>query len=1042
MKRCVWRTASLVMAAVMTVGVLGGCDRNSKEEKAVFDYQTCDWSIPEPARELDMVLFNSADTGSGDASARILQGVINKKQPRVYIAKDWTKYGVNAERVRQDILKTYGEVSLKELERDESDSHQGYTMFWTLFGKYHEEIERIFVFSDSVELNDTINVAAMLAGRYNGVAVDQQLADQIVAAGYDLPVVDVVEYGGFTGDNANTFAINQWISDNMVDDASKSLVVALAPMERGEGEKFLPTYFDFAVATNALIYNAAYVYLEKGQEIQKSILDQFPDNTPVVGWPNLNMEGDYVNSISACGKMVAGADWGVDNGSVWAAFPPYTHEEPVTPIPASYPVNNDEVYVAFMVSDGDAWHFASGDGKRYFKEQFGVDCRVLWLPDVFGYSASMPQILQKSGVDTFVTSKISWNDTDMMPHDTFSWKGIDGSEVFTYFLTAQDKVRGRPISNYTTYVGIPEPRQIMGTWDRYQDKHLNNEVLNTFGYGDGGGGPTAEHIEKIRRMNGGIQGCANARIDTASHFLDTLRDKALHNPRLAKWTGDLYLEFHRGTYTSIAKNKRNNRKGEYLMMNAEWLASMNRTLLGGEYPRQMFRDNWKILMVNQFHDIVPGSSIGPVYKDSDRQYAGLFREMGDRCAADADALKRAVGTEGGLLVANPNGFSVSAEVRVGERYVYAEDIPAKGYAVVRPGDRDGGVVVSAGDRVLENAFLRVHFDERYEMDSIFDKRAGREVLKPGSRGNRLIAFDDNCNYEFDAWEIKPYHTEKFWIVDDVQGVETVDQGGRAGFVIRRRHLDSTITQGIYLYGSHARLDVENDIDWHNHHLILKAEYPLAVNTDKMVCDIQFGALERATHRNTSWDEAKFEVCAHKYADLSESDYGVALLNDCKYGYAAQDGVLRLTLLKSATYPDPDADIGRHVFTYALYPHLGDSYHSDVLRQAVLLNNPLRAEPVEAQEGALPERYAFVECSEPAVLVETIKPGEDEGLIVRAYESRNSRCAAAIRFGFEVERVALCDLMEQEIEALPCEGRTVTLAFRPYEIQTIKVIPKI
>lgn len=192
-------------------------------------------------------------------------------------------------------------------------------------------------------------------------------------------------------------------------------------------------------------------------------------------------------------------------------------------------------------------------GKRYFKEQFGVDCRVLWLPDVFGYSASMPQILQKSGVDTFVTSKISWNDTDMMPHDTFSWKGIDGSEVFTYFLTAQDKVRGRPISNYTTYVGIPEPRQIMGTWDRYQDKHLNNEVLNTFGYGDGGGGPTAEHIEKIRRMNGGIQGCANARIDTASHFLDTLRDKALHNPRLAKWTGDLYLEFHRGTYTSIAK---------------------------------------------------------------------------------------------------------------------------------------------------------------------------------------------------------------------------------------------------------------------------------------------------------------------------------------------------------------------------------------------------------------------------------------------------------------------------------------------------------
>lgn len=513
MKRCVRRTVSLVMAAVMTAGVLGGCDRNSKEEKAVFDYQTCDWSIPEPARELDMVLFNSADTGSGDASARILQGVINKKQPRVYIAKDWTKYGVNAERVRQDILKTYGEVSLKELERDESDSHQGYTMFWTLFGKYHEEIERIFVFSDSVELNDTINVAAMLAGRYNGVAVDQQLADQIVAAGYDLPVVDVVEYGGFTGDNANTFAINQWISDNMVDDASKSLVVALAPMERGEGEKFLPTYFDFAVATNALIYNAAYVYLEKGQEIQKSILDQFPDNTPVVGWPNLNMEGDYVNSISACGKMVAGADWGFDNGSVWAAFPPYTHEEPVTPIPASYPVNNDEVYVAFMVSDGDAWHFASGDFLCFWGNEVRGTQPIGWtIPSLFmNYSPLMLEYIYDtasdqdnlmqgpSGIGYLYPSKVpaeSYANYLNSTKDIFSKLGLNMVNVWD-IVEGSNTMVGTDEELLKQYIDVVKPAALLrghdsatGAYSIYNGTVMMEEVGNF----DGRGAMTAEDI--------------------------------------------------------------------------------------------------------------------------------------------------------------------------------------------------------------------------------------------------------------------------------------------------------------------------------------------------------------------------------------------------------------------------------------------------------------------------------------------------------------------------------------------------------------------
>lgn len=355
------------ISAILSLSVFGGCKESTviikpqEEEKAmVYNYETRDWTMPEPAKVLDVVRFNSSDTASGDASARILQGVINKKQPRVYIAKDWIK-SINAETVRQEILKTYGEVELQELPRDDTDSHQGYSVFWTLFSKYHSEIERIFVYTNTVELCDTINVAAMLAGRYNGVAVDRRLADQIVAAGYDLPVIDVVEYCGFTGENANTFAINQWICDHLVESSNNSVVVALTPMARDEGSDFLPTYYDFAVATNSVIYNASYIYLDKGKSLQREILDQYPDNTPVIGWPGLNMEGEYVTSISECGKMVVCADWGFDNGSVWAAFPQYTHPEPVTPIPETYEVKDGDVYVSFMVSDGDAWHFTTGD---------------------------------------------------------------------------------------------------------------------------------------------------------------------------------------------------------------------------------------------------------------------------------------------------------------------------------------------------------------------------------------------------------------------------------------------------------------------------------------------------------------------------------------------------------------------------------------------------------------------------------------------------------------------------------------------------------
>ena len=356
----------LMTAAVLTFCLLlsaAGCSAKKPAEvkREVYDYQSHDWVLNEPAKTLDLVLFNSGDSGAGDVSARILQGVINKKQPRVYIAKEWSQHGVNVEAVRQSILRDYGEVDFAELKRDDAKHHQKYSVFWTLFSKYSKEVEKIFVFSDSVELSDTINVAAMFASRYNGVAVNRELADQIIGAGYDLPVIDIVEYCDFTGDKASPFYINEWIGENMADGASKSLVVAAMPSEREEGGEFLPMYYDLAVATNALIYNAAFDYLDEGKRVSTTVLDRFPDNTPVVGWAGMAMEDDYVTTISKCGKLVAGIDWGFGNGSVWAAFPPYIHEETVAPVPDTYEAKEGETYIAFMTSDGDAWHFIDGN---------------------------------------------------------------------------------------------------------------------------------------------------------------------------------------------------------------------------------------------------------------------------------------------------------------------------------------------------------------------------------------------------------------------------------------------------------------------------------------------------------------------------------------------------------------------------------------------------------------------------------------------------------------------------------------------------------
>lgn len=680
-------------------------------------------------------------------------------------------------------------------------------------------------------------------------------------------------------------------------------------------------------------------------------------------------------------------------------------------------------------------------GKRFMQEEFGVDSHILWLPDVFGYSAALPQILLKSGVDQFFTTKISWNEYNKLPYDAFLWQGIDGSEVFTSFGTARDMPKPGEWDIHTTYTGTTEPTMVQGTWDRFQQKEFSDQTVITYGFGDGGGGPTRHNLETQRRTAWGLPGLPRTRINTAEDYMAQLeadlRARAAEAGRIPRWVGELYLEYHRGTYTSIAKNKRNNRKSEMLLHKAESLAVLADALCGRTYPREELRGLWQTVLLNQFHDIIPGSSIHEVYEDSDRQYAQVL-DQGQRLSGQAlEALAGQVSGQG-LLVYNPLGFARSGMVSCGGVQYWAEDVPAMGWRVI-PLEQAEASKVKAAPGSLENEFYRLELDNTGAISSLVDKRADRELCLPGCRLNELQVFEDFPR-AWDAWEISAYYKDKMWVADQVASLEVVEESTRKGIRMVKPYGDSAITQTIYLYDRSPRIDFETEVDWHQRHQLLKAAFPLDVHASQAAYEIQFGHVLRPTHRNTSWDEARFEVCAHKWADLSEDGYGAALLNDCKYGYSAEGSVLKLSLLKSATHPDPEADQGRHTFTYSLLPHSGGFRDGGVVQEAYGLNQPLQAAPA-AGGGTLPETFSLASCAQPGVILETVKLAEDgEDLIFRFYEAYDRRVRADITLGVPFDSVTVCDLLERPVEMpeLQVSGQTVTLPVRNFEIVTLRV----
>ena len=585
------------------------------------------------------------------------------------------------------------------------------------------------------------------------------------------------------------------------------------------------------------------------------------------------------------------------------------------------------------------------------------------------------------------------------------------------------------------YTGKITAPQLAGTWDRYQDKDISNEVLLTYGHGDGGGGPTVQMLEMGRRLEKGINGCPAFKFDTATSFLNKLSERTQSISNMPKWVGELYLEYHRGTYTSMAKNKRNNRKSEFIYHNAELISSMGSILWGEKYPQEQINEGWKKILLNQFHDIIPGSSIKEVYDVSDKEYSELMKNGEDIIDSKYTFIENNICSNGGLLVFNNTPFKQSGTVFVDGMAVFVEDIPANGYKVTNAVETNNKIKLS--ENTMENTFFSVEFKDG-DIVSIYDKKNCREVIKKGERANELLAFEDFPK-NWDAWEITNYYTEKMWRVNEVTGFEQIDYGEKAGFKITKKFLNSEIVQEICLYKNTPKIDFDTYINWKEAHILLKAAFPIDVCCDKATYDIQFGNVERPTHKNTSWDEAKFEVCAHKFADVSEDGYGVSLMNDCKYGYDISGSTIRLTMLKSATYPNPDADKCEHRFTYSLYPHEGDFRSANTYTYAYELNNPLTARKVNENTGNLPSEFSFVSVDCENIIIETVKKAEDsDDIIVRLYDSFKRRSTPIVRFGFDVKEAFLCDMMENNKEELKITDNNLMLEVKPFEIVTIRL----
>ena len=701
-------------------------------------------------------------------------------------------------------------------------------------------------------------------------------------------------------------------------------------------------------------------------------------------------------------------------------------------------------------------------GNEFFETEFGRRSRILWLPDVFGYSAALPQILKKSGIDYFFTSKLSWSEFNLTPYDTFTWKGIDGSEVLTHFTPSRtyDGQGGEKgdLKFYTTYNAMLEPSQIKGGWQRFQQKGVDNHFLVSYGYGDGGGGSCDWMIENARRMRGPVAGLPAVRPEFARDFFEKLEKRVEGNKRLPKWYGELYLEYHRGTYTAMARNKRSNRKIEIELREVELWREYAHKACGLAYPNDQLREIWRSALTLQFHDILPGSSIKKVYDDSKVIYEDLFAQLkvlkeeafaalGEKLAGDVlffnslssyrDDIVWFEADESVTAIRDLEGTEYPVQHVDGKACAFVENLApmtATPFFFVHGTPSADKLDVTA--RRFTTPYFEGEFDDAMRITSLIDTRCGRQLAKAGEALNRIVCYE-NRPHNYDAWDINIYYDERFWEVNDLVSSRIVAEGPVMTKIRNEyRFNKSTIVQHVVLYKAIDRIDFETWVDWKEAHYMLKAHFPVDIFYNDATFDIQYGNVKRATHKNTSWDVARFEVCAHKWMDVSEGNYGFSLMNDCKYGHSVDEKSVALTLLKSSTDPNEEADQEEHVFTYSIMPHAGDWRVASTPAMAYMLNIPVTAVKGHAGTETLAP-FAQVDCEN--VMIESVKRAlRSEGTVIRAYECYGERAHVTLTLRETPKSVKAISMMEDVIEDVPFTGNTVEFDVKPYEIVSFMI----
>lgn len=652
------------------------------------------------------------------------------------------------------------------------------------------------------------------------------------------------------------------------------------------------------------------------------------------------------------------------------------------------------------------------EGKSFFLREFNVDCQEAWLPDSFGYSGALPQIVKSAGSRWFLTQKISWNKVNRMPHHTFAWEGIDGTRLFTHFP---------PVDTYNAEL---HGRELAHAERNFRDHGRATMSLVPFGYGDGGGGPTREMVAAAHRT-ADLEGSPKVRMGTAREFF--LKAEAEY-PNLPVWVGEMYLEMHRGTYTSQAKTKQGNRRSEHLLREAELWCTTAAVRLGEEYeyPAQELKRLWQLVLLQQFHDILPGSSIAWVHQDAERNYQAIARDLEAIIAGAAHALLGAGDSEF-LLNAAPHG-------RLG--------VPALGAAEVATATLSGALQASEEEDgyILDNGIIRAVVDRKGLLTSLMDHASGREAIAPGQAGNLLELFRDTPN-EWDAWDIEEFYRHNVTPLTEAEAIDIERTATSAVVVVKRAVGSSTITQRLTLAAGAESLAISTKVDWQEREKMLKIAFPLDVRADQSASETQFGHVFRPTHTNTSWDAAKFEICAHRWIHIGEPGYGVAVTNGSSYGHdvtraVREDGgtttTVRTSLLRSARFPDPEADRGEHNLELSIRPGAGIA---EAVEEGYRTN--LKPRFVKGSRAVEP----LVSVSNPGIVVEAVKLAEDGSgdVVVRLYESLGRRSKGAVTANFPAGSVVATDLLERTVDAPGVEvtASAARLVLRPFQLVTLR-----